>query len=350
MRWIILLSVLFMLFGCSGKQESVRYTEYDSLIDNGKPLAMGDLRDVYVFCDGANWSKLQGIVRGSIERELMLVYPEKYFNLIPTSIADYDKYAGYRNLLLIGDLQSVDRVSIHMKQSLAQDFISRVSQSGGDLFIAKNFASRDQLIMYLMADNPENLKTISALQSENLFRLLLKRYRDRLGYECYQQKIIPLSFFDAYPFSIKIPNNYTLYSNDRKGKFISFIYRARMQNREIPDKYVNIYYEDMPDEASLTHAWMIQKRRMIGEKYFEGDVFDENTIRQDGVGFAGFNALRLTGAWTNPKHMIGGAFQSFAFWHQGKAYIVDNSVYFPAGDKLPILQELFVISQSISLK
>ena len=227
----------------------MRYTEYDSLIDNGKPLALGDLRDVYVFCDGANGASCKASCGAASNHDV--IYPEKYFNLIPTSIADYEKYSGYRNLLLIGDLQSEDRVSTHMKQSLATDFITRVGQSGGDLFIAKNFASRDQLIMYLMADNPENLKTISALQSENLFRLLLKRYRDRLGYECYQQKIIPLSFFDAYPFSIKIPNNYTLYSNDRKGNFISFIYRARMQNREIPDKYVNIYYEDMPMASLL---------------------------------------------------------------------------------------------------
>ena len=350
MRWMILILALLLLMGCTGSKEEARNPEYDDLIDNGKALAMGDERDVYVFCDATNWSKVQGIIRGSIERELMLVYKEKYFNLILTDIAEYPKYEKHRNLILIGDLASSGKVSTHMKQSLVQDFITRVQQSGADLLIAKNFASRDQLIMYLLATDAENLLKISAFQSENIFQLLLKRYRDRLGYQAYQQKLIPASFFKPYPFSLKIPDNYTLYSNDRKGNFLSFLYRARMQNREIPDKYINIYYEDMAEENQLTHDWFIEKRQMLGDKYFEGDVFDPAQVRKDGLGFAGFNALRLTGAWTNAKHMIGGAFQSFAFWHNGKAYIVDNSVYFPAGDKLSVLQELFVISESIRLK
>lgn len=350
MRWITLILTMLILFGCNSSKEVLRNTEYDDLIDSGKPLAMGDERDVYVFCDANNWSKLQGIIRGSIERELMLVYNEKYFKLILTDMAEFQTYEKHRNLLMIGDLASSGKVSTHMKQSLSADFINRVNQSGGDLFIAKNFASRDQLTLYLLATDSENLLKIGAFQSENIFQLLLKRYRDRLGYQSYQQKLIPSSFFEAYPFSLKIPDNYTLFSNDKKGNFLSFLYRARMQNREIPDKYINIYYEDMPDESSLTHDWLIQKRQMIGEKYFEGDVFDPAQVRQDGLGFAGFNALRLTGAWTNAKHMIGGAFQSFAFWHEGKAYVVDNSVYFPAGDKLWVLQELFVISGSITIK
>jgi len=350
MRWIFLLLIVLMLFGCSKDQEPARYTHYDSMIDSGKALAMGDERDVYVFCDLKNWNKVSKIISGSIERELMLVYPEKYFKLIYTPIGEFDKYGQYRNLLFIGDLESDAAVSTHMRESLVEDFISRVKQSGGDLMVAQNFSSRDQLIMYLLATDPDNLHKLSALQSENIFRMLLKRYRDRLGYQAYQVNVIPSSFWEPYPFSLKIPENFTLYSNDIKGNFLSFLYRARMQNREIPDKYINIYYEDMPDKADLTHDWLVKSRQLIGTKYFEGDVFDPKAVRQDSLNFAGYDALRLTGAWTNAKHLIGGAFQCFAFWHNGKAYVVDNSVYFPAGDKLSVLQELMVISRSISLK
>lgn len=349
MRWTILILALLILFGCNSQGKPERYTEYDNIYDSGKAIALGDERDIYVFCDAENWAKVQGIIRGSIERELMLVYPERYFKLNLANINEIEQYSQYRNLLFIGDLSSKGHISSHMKSSLSPDFITRVNQSGGDLFTAKNFASRDQLIMYLLATDTENLLKISAFQSENIFQLFLKRYRERLGNQAYQIKVIPASFFEPYPFSLQIPSNYTLYSNDRVGNFLSFIYRARMQNREIPDKYVNIYFEDMADETSLTHDWLIEKRKMIGEKYFEGDVFDPAAVRKDGLGFAGYNALRLTGAWTNAKHMIGGAFQSFAFWHEGKAYIVDNSVYFPAGDKLPVLQELFVISSTIKI-
>lgn len=348
MRWTSLLIVLLILFGCKPAKDNERYSKYDDVIDSGKPLALGDERDVYVFCDAANWRTVDDLIIGSIERKLNLVYPEQYFKIMLSDISEYKDFSQYRNLFLIGDLSSAGPVSSHMQATMVPEYIARVKQSGGDLFTAKNFASRDQLTLYLLASDPANLRKMAAFQSENIFQLLLKRYRDRLGHQAYQQKLIPASFFEPYPFSLKIPNHFTLYSNDRKGNFLSFLYRARMESREIPDKYISIYFEEMP-ENELTHAWLIQKRLMIGEKYFEGDIFEVNSVRQDSLNFVGQDALRLTGAWTNAKHLIGGAFQSFAFWHEGKAYIVDNSVYFPAGDKLSVLQELFVISSSLSL-
>ncbi|MDI3503567.1 MAG: hypothetical protein PWP64_503 [Candidatus Cloacimonadota bacterium] len=339
-----------LLFACSSSdKEAARYTKYDDVISNGKPLAMGDEKDVYLFCDKENWAALKPFIQSSIEREFILVYPEKYFTLIPKDISELDEYFNYRNLLFIGDLESGGRVSQHMIESLAPEFITRVRQSGGDLFIAKNHASRDQLTLYLLGSSPLNLEKIGAIQSDKIFELLLRRFTQRQGYQTYQQPVIPDSFFETYPFSLKIPNNYTLYSNDKEGRFLSFIYRARAQNREIPDKYVNVYYEDMP-ENKIDHEWLITKRQMLGEKYFEGDVFDEDLIRKERTKLAGHDAWRIVGAWQNEKHLIGGAFQSYAFWHEGRAYIVDNIVYFPAGNKLPILAELYVISSSIELK
>jgi len=347
---IIIALFALMLFACGGgDKESARYMKFDDVIDNGKPLAMGDERDVYLFCDRANWASLKPFIQSSIERELILVYPEQYFNLIPTDLSELDKYYNYRNLLFIGDLESGNRVSQHMIESLAPEFISRVRQSGGDLFVANNHASRDQMTMYLLGSNKLNLEKIGAIQSDKIFELLIRRYAQRQGYQTYQQPVIPSSFFEPYPFSLKLPNNFTLYSNDLKGRFLSFIYRARAQDREIPDKYVNVYYEDMPENV-LDHEWLIAKRQMLGEKYFEGDVFDEETIRKERTQLGGHDAWRIVGAWKNEKHLIGGAFQSYAFWHEGRAYIVDNIAYFPAGDKLPIMVELYVISSSITIK
>ncbi|MDD3533353.1 MAG: DUF4837 family protein, partial [Candidatus Cloacimonetes bacterium] len=313
---IFILAIALLLFACGkSEKESARYTEFDDLISSGKPLAMGDERDVYLFCDHDNWKALKPFVQSSIQRELVLVYPEQYFNLILTDISELDKYYNYRNLLFIGDLESKGRVSQHMQKVLAEDFINRVKQSGGDLFAAKNFASRDQLTMFLLGSSPLNLEKIGALQSDNIFDLLIKRYAQRQGYQTYQLPVIPSSFFEPYPFSLKIPNNFSLYSNDKLGRFLSFIYRARAENREIPDKYISVYYEELPEEE-LDIKWLIDKRQALGQKYFEGDVFDEETIRKERTKLAGHEALRIVGAWKNEEHLIGGAFQSYAFWHE----------------------------------
>jgi hypothetical protein len=125
-----------------------------------------------------------------------------------------------------------------VQKSLSKDFIKRVQNSGGDLFAAENANCCDQIALFLLGKDAKTLQKVGALQAENIFALLLKRFTQRQGYYAYQGKVIDPSFFDKYPFSLKIPDTYRLYSNDSAGRFLSFIYRARMENREVPD---NIY-------------------------------------------------------------------------------------------------------------
>lgn len=347
---LILLVILMMVAGCKkSAKEPSRYTAYDSLVEDGKPLAMGDERDVYLFCDKANWEALKPFIQSAIEQEYLLVYPEKYFNLIHLDISEVKAYEKHRNLLFIGDLKSNGKVSQYMRSTVSDAFIDRVQKSGGDLFIAKNYASKDQITLYLLGSDALNLEKIGALQSENIFDLLLKRYINRLGYQAYQQKVIPKSFWESYPFSLQIPESFTLYSNDRTNRFVSFIYRARMQDKEIPDKFISVYYEDMPEDK-VDINWLIDTRKAIAQRHFDGDIINEETLRKSVAKIAGHTGYRIVGSWINETHLIGGAFQSYGFWDDGKAYLIDNIVYFPAGDKLPILAELFALSSSFKVR
>lgn len=353
MRKLLMLALsLLSLASCFQKSpNSERYTMFDKIIDHAKPLAMGDDRDVYVFCDPANWKALEPFIRSGIEREVPIVYPEKYFNLVLADVKDAATLTRYKNIVYIGDLQSTAPVSSHMKSILAPDFITRVNSSGGDLFVAKNHSSRDQVVLFLLGKDSLALSKIGAVQADPIFNILLRRLVERQGFYAYQGKVLPASFFEPYPFTIQIPDTYRIYSNDAKGNFLSFLYRARMQNREIPDKYVSIYHEAMP-ENKVDLNWLLSKRAEIGHKYFEGDEFDPNLIRKEPFRFGEYEGYRLLGAWKNMKHAIGGGFQSFAFWDAKTktAYIIDNSVYFPAGDKLPVLTELYTISNSLKIK
>ncbi len=351
-RYLLFLLSLLLLVGCSKpKAENERYTMFDKIIDHAKPLAMGDDRDVHVFCDPANWKALEPFVRSGIEREVPIVYPEKYFNLILTDVAEANTLAKYKNIVYIGDLESTAPVSTYMRSVLAKDFITRVQQSGGDLFVSRNHSSRDQIILFLLAKDALSLSKIGAVQADPIFSILLQRFAERQGYYAYQGKVLPSSFFDNYPYSIQIPDTYRIFSNDKQGRFLSFLYRAKMQNREIPDKYVSVYYEAMP-ENKLDINWVLNKRKELGQKYFEGDEFDAQLIRKEPFKFGKYEGYRLLGAWKNMKLAIGGGFQSFAFWDADTktAYLIDNIVYFPAGDKLPILVELYTISNSFKVK
>jgi hypothetical protein len=348
-----LLAILVLVVSSCGKRErkSDKYSFYESVVDSSKPIAWGSDRDIYVFCDDSTWKLLQILLRKTLERETFIVINEKYFTLVKAEMKDIDKLLQYKNLLFIGDLKSKGAVSEHLRKSMLPRQSERVENSGGEMYVAKNRWVKDQLVVYMVGNNLENLLKLNILQANRMYDLFLNRLGERLAYQTYQTKLIPEDFFSDYPFTLKIPESYRLFSNDRANHFLSFLYRIRSESRDFPDKYISVYYEDVQTD-SLKLEWLLEKRKQIALKYYDGDEFDPKMLRSEKLSFGKYQAWHIIGPWKNMKHDIGGGFQSFAFYdaQQKRAYLIDNAVYFPAGDKLPELLEMQKISSTFKVK
>ncbi len=346
----LVLSLTFVSCGKSSEQTD-RYSFYENTVESGKPLAFGDNRDLYVFCDEINWKALNPALQESLEREVQLVVKEHYFTVKRARIQDINELIKYKNLLFIGDLDTRGAVSRHIASTLPEQMTTRIKSTGGDMFVASNRWVKDQLVVYLVGKDEAGLANISKLQAENLYSAFVGRLGERLAYQTYQTKVIQPAFFDAFPFSLKIPENYKLFSDDKQGKFLSFLYRIGSEDRTFPDKYISVYRETIPAEK-VNKEWAVEKRAYIARKYFEGDEFTSGELNAEQITFGKYPAWKISGAWKNTRLAIGGAFQSIAFYvpEQKQAYLIDNSVYFPAGDKLPILLELQKVSETFSSK
>lgn len=350
--YILVLALLIIISGCrGGSKEPLRYTAFDGVIDNAKPIAFGEDDDIYIFCGLENRSALEPVLTLSLQREIQLVYPERYFNLIFGDIKDLDKLNNYKNLLFLGSLEAKDPVSRKLREQVSTQLQDKVRESGAEILVNKNHLSRDQLVLHVLAPTDARLKLLVESQANKIFELFLDRYRQRLAYQAYQAKVIPDSFFKPYPFNLKIPENFVLYSNDKDNRFLSFLYRAKMENREIPDKFLSIYYEDM-DADGFNAKWLLDQRKRIGQVHFDGDSLNVETLKAELYKFGEYEGVRLSGSWINPSRIAGGAFQSYAFYDpkSHKAWIVDTMVYFPAGNKLPSLTELYMIGTSLKIK
>jgi len=349
----ILLTALMISAVSCGKSESQpdKYSFFESTVDSAKPLAWGDDRDIYVFCDEPNWKLNEDMLRRSLERDTYIVVNERYFNIIRAEIGEIDQMIKYKNLLFLGDLKSKGAVSEHLRNSMQKRMTERVQNSGGEMFIAKNRWVKDQLVIYMVGENPEKLLKLNILQTNRLYNQFLNRFGERLAYQAYQTKLIPADFFKPYPFTLKIPENFRLFHDDKKNRFLSFLYRMRSESREFPDMYISVYYEDMPSDT-LKLNWLLTRRKELADKYFDKDEFDPKLLRSENVTLGKYKALRILGPWKNLKHDIGGGFQAFAFYdtEQKRAYLIDNSVYYPAGDKLPELLLLQKISATFKTK
>jgi len=349
---LALLSLIILIPAC-GKSTAKpdTYNFYESVMDTSKPIAYGDDRDIYVFCDEASWKLAQDMLKRSLEREVFVVVNEHYFNLIRADIKEIDQLMKYKNLLFLGDLESKTAVSNHVKGSMPKRLVERVQNSGGEMFIAKNRWVKDQVVVYMVGSTQENLLKLNILQTNRLFTLFLNRLGERRAYQAYLTKTIPEDFFQPFPFTIKLPENYRVYADDRKNRFLSFLYRISSQSPDSPDKYVSVYYETMQTD-SLNLDWLLSKRKELAANYYDKDEFDPKLLRSEKVTFNNYSGWRLIGPWKNMKHSIGGGFQTFAFYDakQKKAFLIDNVVYFPAGDKLPELLELQKLSLTFTAK
>lgn len=351
---LILIAVLLVLGACQRKEGAASvYHRYDQLVELSKPLAFGDDRDVYLFAGKENQARIGEILSASITRKVQLTAPEQYFYLLPTEGTKIKDFRTYKNLIYCGTMNGVDEVSNYLRGNLDKKLLQRVQTSGAELFVQKNITVRDQLLFFLLAKDAATLEQLATQRAGQVFDLLLERLGARLAYQAYTSAVIDNKLFAQLPYTIQIPQLYEIFSNDQENSFLSFVYKPRLPNRELPDKYISVHYEGMLQNL-VTQDWLLAKRQELADQHFPGDKYLEEKVSVDSVRFAGHDALRLRGAWIN-KEMgggVGGAFQTFAFWNAATqtVYVVDNIVYYPAGDKLPILLELGMLSESIAMK
>ncbi len=349
---ITLVSLALIITAC-GKSapKTDKYSFYETVIDTTKPIAWGEDRDIYVLCDEANWTDIQDSLKSSLEREVAVVVKERYFNLIRKDLKDIDQLTKYKNLLFMGDLESKTPVSEHIKATMPPRLVDRVKNTGADIFVAKNRWVTDQIVIYMVGSNRENLLNLNIVQKDRLFTEFLNRLGERLAYQAYLTKVIPEDFYKPYPYTLKLPTNYRLYVNDEKNHFLSFLCRIGSESRDFPDKYISVYYEDIKTD-SLALDWALNKRKGFAAKYYDKDEFDPKLLHSKKIAFAGYTAWQIIGPWKNMKHDIGGGFQTFAIFDakQKRAYLIDNVVYYPAGDKLPVLLELEKLSATFRIK
>ncbi len=352
--YCIITLTLLLLFSCGkSAEERGMYDKYDSLVDSSKPISFGENSEIYFFADTPNSSVVYGVLDSSLSRTVQLTVEERYFELINSPITEFENLKRYKNLIFCGTLSGRDEVSRHIRSVLDQELQNKVKQSGAELFLVKNHYVRDQLLIYLLADNPERLLLLAELQANQLFDILLERFELRQAYQVYQASVIDKKLFADLPFTIKIPQNYQLYSNDQAGRFLSFVFHGRHPSLDLPDKYVSVYYEEAVQNP-VNPEWLQQKRMELANKYFEGDELLPGRQSFEQVKLGDYDALRMRGAWINKdiRGGIGGAFQTYAIWHEAtqKVYLIDNIAYFPSGNKLPLLLELGMISASLQIK
>ncbi len=333
------LLLLLVVAGCGGKDGK------STLV---KSKAYGENNEVHLFAGGQNLEAVRDSLLRSLTRTVTIVHEEPYFYPKFQPANQFQNFRLYRNLVLCGTTNGTDEISLLIAKNLAPEQVAAARNGGGEMFVAQDHYAQDQLIIYLLAKDPATLAELARERDGQIFDRLLKRYKERLGEELYKNAIIEDDFFANRPYRLKVPQYYNTWKDFKNERYLSLIH----QPPSPPDKYISVYYEPMPVNR-VDEDWIYQTRQDLGRKYMEGDQIYLDSHWVEAARIAGHQGLRLWGHWINEdKGGYGGGFQTWAFWHEPsqRAYLIDNIVLNPGGDKLPSLLELEMLSRSFELK
>jgi len=342
---IVFSLLLVVMLSCSQKESASNSRK--TSVDPHKPMSWGHKQTIYVFADDNVWKYAEKYLLKTLERVRFTTENEKIFTVKRAPIDNLDNFYKFNNLIFFCDLESNDKVSNYIKEIMGSKVETEVNENLVGMYTKNNVWANDQFVLFILGNNESNLLKFNILQSQNIFDLFKEKLFDRISHQLYKTDVYSEERFKTFPWSLELPKKYVLYKNDAANNFISFI--ARLRNK--PDRYISVYYKKIP-KNNFTRDWLRKTRRDISWKYYDEDEFYDRDVRMEKYKIAGNNGLRLTGRWQNKKHAAGGAFQSFAFYDDNteSAYLIDNSVYFPEGEKLEALYELEIISNTLKLK
>jgi len=359
---VIIFTFVLFLTSCGDRnrnqvREPVRARTVSQVIEHGRsgfitnprnPMSWGHNQTIYVFADREIWQATEPILRQSLERNFFTTENETLFDIVQGDIERINAFFRFRNLIFLGDINGQGPVSQYINRVMAEQALDSVRERNASMFMNFNLWANDQLVMFFIGDNPQNLRDFMIANNESYFQIFKDRFIARTVFQSQRMRGLRDQVFQGLPFIMYLPENYRVFRRDLDNNFISFIWRSRTDQTNNPDLYVSIYWE-FADENPLDDDWLINKRAVLAWKYHDEDEILDHTVKRGLMDFNGREAWFASGAWQNSKHFMGGAFRSFAFWDEElkTVYMIDTSIYFPAGNKLRYLLELEGLAKTI---
>jgi len=319
--------------------------------DPSKPISSGHRQTVYIFADDDIWQAIEPPLRSSIERPFYTTENEHLFDIKWADIANIRTLNRFHNLLFICDVTSNQPVAQYVRSIMSRQSIENAREKGATMYMNNNLWASDQLVFFFMGNSTAAIADYLQTNRDTYFNILYNRLIARLMFQSRRTKAHKDSFFAEVPFRLALPQNYIVYKKDLPNRFISYIWRSRNDQVRNPDKYISVYWE-RAEQNTITREWLLDKRKDIAWVYYDEDEFSPIDTTSGLKSFKGRENWFLLGKWQNQKYYMGGVFQTFAYYSEKQKviYLIDTSVYYPAGDKMAFVLELEGIANTLTEK
>ncbi len=314
---------------------------------SSKGNAFGEDDLIHVFADSTDWLNYQEVLNTVFGKYIKTPIMENEFILKWVPFEQFDQYKRFKNIFIIGRLDSNDPVSENVKNILNPEVIEGVKQ-GKYFYIPKDdIWAGNQYVLFLVAESKDamiqKIVDLGDLAYQDFKRFYFIRLKQQM-YKYMEQKNLQEYIEDNFPFSIRVQHDYFIADENLQE---NYVWIRRLE----PDRSILVHWQTIPENFQLTSRWVIDQRNKLARKIYSGDIIVEEETRAFATQFKNWHAVKLEGVWLNDSLMIGGPFRNYAFIDKptNRVYILDYYIQAIGKRKTPFLHQLDVIIHTFNV-
>lgn len=325
------------------------FTSCDSRKD-----AIGSEDKILVIADSTDWVVLQDSIRAVFEKIRLTPQPEKIFILQKVEPNNLAKVKNWKNILLVGTLQTSGAIGKLLANALDAEARARVEQDSAFVFVQNNAWSLNQTLMVLVARDLETLNHRLSSEKSRLFKIFDDQVNKIIKNQMYrmkEQKDLSEQLLKKYGWQVRVQHDYFIALEDDTNKVI-WLRRFGM-GESGSQRWMLVHWVDAADPALIEDPqWTINLRNQLATKYYEGDQVLPEYLGSEIVNFLDRRAMQIDGLWENNTLMVGGPFRTFAFYEEsdGRIYLIDLAVLAPGEKKLPFMRQLDIMAHTFATR
>ncbi len=330
-----------------------------------RPRAVGPEGLLTVVIDSSQWN---GDVGNAIRETLgsyiqTLPVPEPSFELKPAALSSQqalEVIKKQKNIVIAAPLSDSSNVVSQFISSRLDASVKEMIQSGQPGVIPRpNLWRKDQMVVYLTADTPDQLVSAIHDKSEDLLYTFNNITRQRTEVEMFKrgrQVEIEDELLEKHGFAVNAQHDYFVAVDTT-----NFIWLRRVISSETW-RSLFIYFEENANPGDLSPEWIYAKRDSLTKEYMEGtvagyvEIDHRRALNTENINFLDRYGFETRGLW----HMVideegqklpigmGGAFLTYAFYDEdsGRNYLIDGMIFAPNYPKREFLRQMEVIAHT----
>lgn len=314
-----------------------------------KAPAVGPDDRIFVFADDTVWNALEPQLISTFEDSVMTPQPELWFTLERKPLQDYDKYAQYKNRLVLGILTSEDSVSRFVQQSIDTTVRGMVEHGQECVFNKYDDKARGQILMFLVGVDIPQLSSYIQNRAPDLLYFFKKVMLDReiasaMSEASYAKKDIGDHLMRDYGWTMLVQHDYWVATDSAQAHF----FWVRRANPSDVQRWIFVHWVDAPDPNILTERWVLAERDSVTRQFMrtlDGNAYVEIApyyLKIENVNFLGRFAYETRGDWRFSDKSGGGPFVNYTLYDEGsrRIYMLDGSIFAPRVEKKALVLQV----------